>query len=121
MTPVPKLLITPWMRMLPTEIKLCCKMLGTAMTANFRNSGQEKILAVFSVCILPSRRKTTRTASTQLIPWHKKVAQATPATPISKAVTKRMSARILLVEEQARKMKGVRESPRAEKIPVETL
>ena len=33
MTAAPKLLMTLWMMMLPTEMKLCCKMLGIAMTA----------------------------------------------------------------------------------------
>ena len=68
-----------------------------------------------------NRRKTTSTASTQLTPWHRKVAQATPATPILKAVTNRMSIPMFAVEEMARKMNGVLESPSAEKIPVAML
>ena len=67
------------------------------------------------------RRRTYSIASTQLTPWHRNVAQATPATPIRKALTKRMSTRMFAVEEIARKMNGVRESPIAEKMPVATL
>lgn len=72
------------------EMKLCCKMLGTAMTANFLNRDREKARAFSSAGMRRSRQNTTSTASTQLTPWHKKVAQATPATPMSKVVTKRM-------------------------------
>ena len=53
--------------------------------------------------------------------WEMSVAQATPATPMLNAVTNRISTRMLLVEEIARKMNGVRESPIAEKMPVATL
>lgn len=53
--------------------------------------------------------------------WHKNVAHATPAIPILKALTKRMSIAMLLVDDMARKIKGVLESPMAEKIPVATL
>ena len=55
------------------------------------------------------------------MPWQRKVAHATPATPIRKAVTNRISTPMLESEEQARKMNGVFESPSAEKIPVATL
>ena len=67
------------------------------------------------------RRKTTTSASTQLTPWHKNVAHATPATPISNAVTNRISTAMFDVDEQARKINGVLESPSAEKMPVATL
>ena len=66
-------------------------------------------------------KNTTTSARTQLIPWQRKVAQATPATPILNAVTKRMSTPMLESDEHARKINGVFESPRAEKIPVATL
>ena len=59
------------------------------------------------------RRSTASTARTQLTPWHRKVAQATPATPMSKAVTKRISTPMLDTEEMARNQKGVLLSPRA--------
>ena len=49
------------------------------------------------------------------------VAQATPATPILNTVTNKISAPILAIEEQAKKINGVFESPKAEKIPVATL
>ena len=121
MTAAPKLLMTLWMMMLPTEIKLCCKMLGMAMTANRPKWFHEKIFTFPSVGIFAKRRKTTTSASTQLIPWHKNVAQATPATPMLNAVTNRISTAILDVDEQVRKINGVLESPSAEKMPVATL
>ena len=40
---------------------------------------------------------------------------------MEKPFTKRMSIRILAVEDRARKRKGVLESPRAEKMPVAIL
>ena len=121
-TLVPKPLITPWITRLPTEMKLCCKVLGTAMTMIFfssaaENSGVWPIPAV-SARIRPS---TTAIASAQLIPWPRKVAQATPSTPMPKAETNRISIPILAVEDSARKIKGVRESPSAANVPVATL
>ena len=102
-------------------MKLCCKMLGTAMAASCRSTRPEKQRTLPCTGIFASRRSTTATASTQLTPWHRKVAQATPATPIRNTVTNRMSTAILAVEEAAKNRKGVRESPRAEKIPLEML
>ena len=91
------------------------------MTEILPSSRQEKMAARFSVFTPASLRRTTRIARMQLTPWHKKVAHATPATPILKAVTKRISTAMLEVEDAARKMKGVLESPSAEKIPVAIL
>ena len=104
-------------------MKLCWRTLGTAITTNFRNMGRENTDTGPStrIRIRRSRRSTTSTASTQLTPWHRKVAQATPATPMSKAVTNRISTAILAVEDTARNRKGVRESPMAEKMPVAML
>ena len=121
MTLAPKLLITLWIRIFPTEIKLCCRMLGIAMTAIFANRALENSGMRPCVGTARSRFNTTAIASTQLTPWQRKVAQATPATPMSKAVTNRMSTAMFAVEETARNQKGVRESPSAEKIPVATL
>ena len=67
--------------MLPTEIKLCCKMLGTAMTPMRRSMAQEK-RGAFSAGRPARRRRTASMASAQLTPWQRKVAQATPATPM---------------------------------------
>ena len=50
-----------------------------------------------------------------------KVAHATPATPILKVATNRISMPMLASEEQARKINGVRLSPIAEKMPVAIL
>ena len=66
-------------------------------------------------------RNSASTASTQLTPWHRKVAHATPATPMLKAVTNSTSSAILAMEEAARNRKGVRESPREAKMPVAML
>lgn len=91
MTVAPKVLMTRWIMMLPTEMKLCCKILGTAMTAMRPRSEAEKICS-FPVPRNPASRLTTNsTASTQLTPWQMKVAHATPATPIRNAVTNRIS------------------------------
>ena len=107
--------------MLPTEIKLCCKMLGTAITVSRRSRGKEKRRLFPLPGIFFSCKATVVRASTQLTPWHRNVAQATPATPILKAVTKRISIPILAREDTARNRKGVLLSPRAEKMPVEML
>ena len=42
----------------------------------------------------------------QLMLWQRKVAHATPATPILNAVTKSISTPMLDTDEQARKMNG---------------
>ena len=106
-TAEPKELITPWMMMLPTEIKLCCKILGTATTEIFPNSFQENSLGFSSVSILSKRLNTKIMARMQLTPWHKKVAHATPSTPrvntVDSAVVNRMSMPILATEDTARK------------------
>ena len=107
--------------MLPTEIKLCCKILGTATLESSPRKCQEKSLGRVSVSILRKRRNTTVIARIQLTPWHRKVAQATPSTPMPRPATNKMSMPILLTEEQAKKRKGVLESPRAEKMPVAML
>ena len=107
-----------WMTMLPIEMKLCCRMLGTATIINCCRIVLEKMGTVPSVRISYRRRITTQIANTQLTPWHRNVAQATPATPIRNAVTKRISMPMLDSDEAARNQNGVLESPRAEKIPV---
>ena len=106
---------------LPTEIKLYCKMLGIATTDILPSNFHEKILDFSVVLIFAKRIKTKATARIQLIPWQIKVAHATPATPILNAVTNSMSIPILESDEQARKINGVFESPSAEKIPVAIL
>ncbi len=58
--------------MFPTEMKLCCKILGMAMTEILPSSRQEKMAARFSVFTPASLRRTTRIARMQLTPWHKK-------------------------------------------------
>ena len=67
------------------------------------------------------RLNTIIKARIALIAWQIKVAQATPEIPILKAATNKISTPIFETEEIARKINGVFESPRAVKIPVETL
>ena len=67
--------------MLPMDIKLCCKILGTAILLIFPSIFQEKTSAFSSVCMEASLFFRVMSASTQAIPWARKVAQATPATP----------------------------------------
>ena len=64
---------------------------------------------------------TTMIANIQLTPWQIKVAHATPATPIFRDATKKIFTRIFDVDEIARKINGVLESPSAENIPVAIL
>ena len=71
--------------------------------------------------IFARRRNTNTSASTQLTPWHRNVAHATPSTPMPNAVTNRISTAMFERDEAMRKKNGVLESPSAEKIPVATL
>ena len=91
------------------------------MTTNRPSSSPENSTIFPSLGSSFNRRMTTATASTQLTPWHRNVAQATPATPILKTVTKKISTAMLLKEDAARNTKGVLLSPRAEKTPVAIL
>ena len=109
------------MMILPTETKLCCKMLGMATTAIWPSIFQENQTRSPSLGTARTRRATTHRESTQLTPWHRKVAQATPETPISKAATNSTSTAMFAVEEPARNRNGVRLSPSAVKMPVATL
>ena len=97
MTAAPKLLMTLWMMMLPTEMKLCCRMLGTAMTAKRPRWLHEKTATFPDVGIFANRRNTTTSASTQLTPWQRNVAHATPATPMSNSLGHSFSNHKLLL------------------------
>jgi len=96
-------------------------MLGIATRATLPKSSHENSGAFSSVLMALNLRKTTVTARMQLTPWQISVAHATPSTPILNPATNRMSAKIFDTDEQARKINGVLESPRAEKIPVAML
>ena len=102
-------------------MKLCCSVLGIAIRANFLRITQSNRFTGPVHWILHSLLHTVNTASRQLVPWHRKVAQATPETPMENAVTNRISRKMLDTEEIARNTKGVLLSPIAEKIPVERL
>ncbi|CDA67970.1 unknown [Clostridium sp. CAG:510] len=89
--------------MFPKEMKLCCRVLGTAITTISFKSAQLKRGAFSLPSTLRSLLNTTTMASTQLTPWQRKVAQATPATPMLKAFTNQISTAILDKEDTARK------------------
>ena len=103
MTLAPKVLMTLCRMMLPTEMKLCCRMLGMATTAILPSIFQENHTVLRLVGMAFIRRNTTTMARMQLTPWHRKVAQATPATPIWNPATNRMSTPMLEREDTARK------------------
>ena len=103
MTGAPNPLMILWITMFPREIKLCCKVLGTAMATICFKICQSKNGAFSFPSIFASLRKITTIARIQLTPWQRKVAHATPATPILKPVTNQISTAILEVEEAARK------------------
>ena len=121
MTAEPKPLTKVWMNMLPTEMKLCCRMLGTATTTILRSIMPEKRATLPSVGICRSRSTSTSKDSRLEAPWAMKVAQATPATPALKPMTNHRSRMMLPTEEKIRKISGVRESPMALKMPVHIL
>ncbi len=68
-----------------------------------------------------SRIITTTIAKKQLIPWHIKVAHARPATPILRPTTKKIFMPTFAIEEQAKNLNGVLESPKAVKTPFAML
>ena len=110
-----------WITILPMEIKLCCRVLGTATFRNLPQIFPENRGAFFVVLIARSLLKTNNRDSRQLTPWQINVAQATPATPMWRPATNQISMAILEQDEAARKKKGVLESPSAEKMPLEIL
>ena len=82
-----------------------------ATTAIWPSIFQENQTRSPSLGTARTRRATTHRESTQLTPWHRKVAQATPATPISKAATNSTSRPILLRTETIRQYSAVWLSP----------
>lgn len=117
----PKPLMTPWMTMLPMEMKLCCKMLGTATAAMRLSSGQEKRAAFSAVSIFLNRRSTKIRARTQLTPWHRKGGPGHAVHPHAQSGDEQDVHRDVGQGGGARKKNEVLESPRAEKMPVATL
>ena len=97
-----KVLTTPCIIMFPIEMKLCCNILGTAIIARLFNKLSEKTGKRFPSPIFFKRTITARTARIPLIPWQRKVAHATPATPILKTETNKISTPIFDNEEAAR-------------------
>ena len=111
----------PWMKIFPTEMKLCCRMLGTAIRLMRPSMFQENSSTRPCVSIDESRFLRAFSASIQAMPCAMKVAQATPATSQWKTATKIRSSTIFPREEPIRKYRGVLESPMELKIPVATL
>ena len=120
-TLAPKELTTLWMMILPTETKLCCKMLGMATTAIWPSILPGEPDPLPSPRTARTRRATTHRESTQLTPWHQKSRPGHTGNPISKAATNNTSTAMFAVEETARNKNGVRLSPSAVKMPVATL
>ena len=96
-------------------------MLGTAIKAISLKRVHENTALFSSHLILLSLKNTNMTDNMQLTPWHINVAHATPATPMPKVLTNKISTAILEVDEAARNQNGVFESPSAENIPVDIL
>ncbi len=96
-------------------------MLGTAITAILLSISHEKTGTGPSVSISDRRFITRARESAQLTPWQRKVAHATPATPMENAFTNKISTATFAADDTARNRNGVPESPRAEKIPVAIL
>ena len=101
-----------WTNRLPTETKLCCKMLGRAMVPMRRSASKEKVGAGVPAKMCSRRRSTTHESAAET-PWAISVAQATPGTPQSKRMTKIRSSTIFPTDEPMRNSSGVRLSPRA--------
>ena len=68
MVAVPKPLMTLRITILPTEMKLCCRMLGMATVAILPSSRHENTGAFSGVSNRRNRRRTNIIASTQLPP-----------------------------------------------------
>ena len=109
------------MKIFPTEMKLCCRMLGTAIRLIRPSMFQENSSTRPSVRMEARRFRSARSASTQAMPCAMKVAQATPATSQWKTATKIRSSTMFPSDEPIRKYRGVLESPMELKIPVATL
>ncbi len=88
MTLAPKLLMTLWIRIFPMDTKLCCRVLGMATTRICRRIRPENAGAFMPFSSAAIRFMTVNIAAAQLNPWQMNVAQATPATPMLKNVTK---------------------------------
>ena len=116
--------MTLWMMMLPTEMKLCCKMLGTAMTANRAQQIARRTAARLPLrldsCF--KRRMTTATAehAADALAQERRPRHARHA-HLEGCNEQDIHGNVAQVEDTARKMNGVLESPSAEKMPVATL
>ena len=68
MVEVPKVLISPCKAILPTEIKLCCKVLGTPTSKKSLSAALENFLGLRSVFTFLSCHASTPNAVTELTP-----------------------------------------------------
>ena len=93
---------------------------GTARVDMVCSRGREKS-SHLPEGIRLSRSKSTRKEATAARAWQIRVARASPPTPMSVLTTKTMSRPMLEREDTIRKIRGVRVSPRAVKMPVQVL
>lgn len=78
----PKEFTRLWIKIFPTETKLCCKMLGTAIFAIRRSMDFEySITFPCPVGSFATRLNSVITARMPAIPYARNVAQPTPDTP----------------------------------------
>ncbi len=108
------------MNRFPTDTKLCCKILGTAIADILPSIGNENFLYLpdFILLILLS---ITTNAKIEDMPCAINVAHATPATFMSIGTTNTISKMIFPTDDAIRKYSGVLLSPRAVKTPVHML
>ena len=66
-------------------------------------------------------RTSTTITSTALTVWLRMVAQAAPATPMSRPITRNRSSTMFVMQAAIRKYSGLRESPTARRMPLPTL
>ena len=102
-------------------MKLCWNMLGMAIRLIFLNIEPEKSITFPSVFTVFKRLIRVIKDRIPAIPWHIKVAQATPSIPMPNTTTKNQSKNMLPKEDPIRKYRGVFESPKALNIPVHML
>ena len=108
-----------WMTRLPTETKLFCSITGSARSSSVFSTEGTNTFALPSEGIFLKRSSTNTMVSMHEAPCAMNVAHATPATPHGRTITR--SSTMLLTEDITRNIKGVRLSPRAEKMPVPRL
>ena len=98
---------------MPIDTVDCCKMDGRAICAMLENSivenqPQDSLEGQWDISF-----KNKRNAKIAEIPCAIRVAQATPATPICRFFTIKISNKILKIEEKINKNNGILDRPKA--------